>query len=332
MPTKKRTPRLGRGLSSLMAQPVAVTPPHPTDTPPATESISTLATPTKNPATPPNPSSAEPEQGGLRHLALNVIQPNPHQPRQTFDPDALQRLADSIARDGLMQPVLVRPVLTNPNHYELIAGERRWRAAQLAGLTALPAVIRETDDVGSAELALIENLQREDLNPIEKAEAFERFGQQHSLSHDAIAQRVGLERSTVSNLLRLLSLCPEVRALTADGQLSMGQARAIAGLNDSDQQRALAKEAVQAGLSVRAVEAKAKALRDGTPTATPNSSAGEKGGADLIEDLSRQISDQLQTKVQVKRGRKKHTGSVTIEFFSLDQFDALMERMGVKIR
>ncbi|MEM6393023.1 MAG: ParB/RepB/Spo0J family partition protein [Planctomycetota bacterium] len=336
MPTKKRTPRLGRGLSSLMAQPVAVTPAAP---PSADSSKAVAATPAQlsapaqeTPSDNPVDSAPPAQEGGLAHLTVEAIHPNPHQPRQAFDPDALQRLANSITKDGLMQPILVRPTADDPTRYELIAGERRWRAAQLAGLTALPAVIRETDDAGSAELALIENLQREDLNPIEKAEAFERFGQQYDLNHDAIAKRVGLERSTVANLIRLLSLCPEVRALTAEGRLSMGQARAIAGLTDEDQQKSLAAEAIRAGLSVRAVEAKAKALRDGDPATPANTAGQQQGGADLIQDLSHQLSDQLQTKVHVKRGRKKHAGSVTIEFFSLDQFDALMERMGVEIR
>ncbi|MEM1213513.1 MAG: ParB/RepB/Spo0J family partition protein [Planctomycetota bacterium] len=327
MSTKKRTPRLGRGLSSLMAQPVAVTPtPVSSTAQPSPSVVTPPAGPNSNDSdTGPSGNTPDDSQPKLRHLNPDQITPNAYQPRQSFDEQALQRLADSIKRDGLMQPIVVRPRQDHADAYELIAGERRWRAAQIASLSTLPALIRHADETASAELALIENLQREDLNPIEKAEAFERFGRDQDLTHDAIASRVGLERSTVANLIRLLSLCPPVRAWTAEGQLSMGQARALAGISDPQQQEALASEAIRSGLSVRAVEAQAKALREATSTGPAVKASGEKSGVDLIQDLSRQISDQLQTKASVRRGRKKHAGSITIEFFSLDQFDSLME-------
>lgn len=323
MATKKNRPsRLGRGLSSLMAAPVEVQVPQ-------------QASPVVHPDPPadaagkvvPEMEIAKPsDSAGLVHLAVTAIQPNQHQPRQRFDSAKIRSLAESIKNDGLMQPIVVRPSTSGPGQFELIAGERRWRAAQEAGLSQVPALVRDIDEEKAAELALIENLQREDLNAIEKAEAFQHLGDQFGLTHTQIAERVGLERSSVSNLLRLLDLSDFVRDLVRENVLSMGQARAIAGLANAVQQRALAERAVREGLSVRQVEAEAKRLQQPAASRTPNVTSSSP----VLSDLEKQIGQQLGTRVKIKAGKKKGAGTIAIDFYSLDEFDALLSRLDVK--
>ena len=328
---KSKPSRLGRGLSSLMATPVAVKP----------ESGATDGPPAPGVAEP-GDSAADQEAGngtatrresgaGLEWLALDAVVPNPHQPRQHFDAKALARLADSIASDGVMQPIVVRvrpDALADQPRYELVAGERRWRAARLAGLERIPAVVRLLDDQQLAEWALVENLQREDLNPMERAEAFRRLAEGFGLSHDEVAQRVGLERSTVTNHLRLLRLDAEVASLVAQSVLSMGQARSLAGLEDVEAQRALAKRVVKEEMSVRQVEAAVRAAQ-APATSSPESVAPDHRAA-YLDDLEGQIRDQLGTKVMIKPYRKKGTGCLSIDFNSLEHFDDLLARLGVK--
>lgn len=325
--TKKQRPaRLGRGLSSMFTVPVAVTPPAgaPPAEPPAAPEAAAGAT-AASPASVGGEAAAE----GLWYVQLDAIVPNPHQPRQRFDEAGLRSLAESIRADGLMQPVVLRLVeggAAGPR-YELVAGERRWRAARLAGLEQIPALVRELDDQQLAELALIENLQREDLNPIDRAEAFQRLGDRFHLTQEAIAARVGLDRSTVANLVRLLQLAPSVQQLVRDDLLSMGHARALLGVEDAVQQEVLAKRAIREGLSVREVEAAARKLANGgagAPVAKAPASRPHH-----FEDLERQIGQQLGTKVALRAGRKKGAGRLTIEFYSLDQFDSLLEKLGV---
>ena len=314
--SKKRSSRLGRGLSSLMAQPVP--------TQPATGG---------KPAAKAAEAHAQSEQDadapeGLRHLSVAAISPNRHQPRQQFDEAALKSLADSIRADGLMQPIVVRPDASEKGRYELVAGERRWRAAQIAALETLPAIVRELDDRQIAEWALIENLQREDLNPIERAAAFRRLGEQFDMGHEAIAARVGLDRSTVTNLLRLLALAPGVQDLLRNDLLSMGQARALAGVTDAASQEALARRAVKEGMSVREVE---RAVRSLTQEKTGGAEKGsQETRSSHFRDLEQQIGHQLGTRVAIAPGRKKGSGKLTIEFFSIDQFDNLLDKLGVQ--
>ena len=325
--TSTRKPnRLGRGLSALMAQPVKVAPP-PTIEPEAPDHKPAFDTPYTN--------------DGLVYLPVEAITPNPHQPRQTFNNEALERLAESIRSDGLMQPIIVRPrqndspqsadSQTGMKTYELVAGERRWRAAQIAGLQQLPVIVRQLDDQQLAEWALIENLQREDLNPIERAQAFEHLFSQFKLSHDQIAQRVGVNRSTVSNLLRILNLCDFVQQLIRDGLLSSGQAKAMASLTDPHRQKIVAQQAVAHGWSVRQVEEKIRKLTaDINPTALASPNGKSPATAAHLHDLEQQVGLQLQTKVKIRPGRKKGSGTFSIEFYSLDQFDTLMAKLGVQ--
>lgn len=323
----RKPSRLGRGLSALMAQPVKVTPSAP---------------PAESEALDNGIASAQPTSSdGLVYLHVNTIKPNPHQPRQTFNDDALERLAESIRNDGLMQPIIVRPkhdkrsrslaTPTEPQAYELVAGERRWRAAQAAGLQQLPAIVRQLDDQKLAEWALIENLQREDLNPIERALAFEHLFTQFKLSHDQIAQRVGINRSTVSNLLRLLNLCDFVQQLIRDGLLSSSQAKALASLTDPHRQKIVAEQAVAHGWSVRQVEVRIRKLTaDINPTPLASPKGKSPATAAHLHDLEQQVSQQLQSKVKIRPGRKKGSGTLSIEFYSLDQFDTLMQKLGVE--
>ena len=330
---KKRPSRLGRGLSSLMATPESL-PLAPVDSAPALAdttseigpSVDSVGT-TSAPVMAAESLSAESDGSfqGLVSLAVSQVRPNPHQPRQAFDPGPLESLAASIKADGLMQPVVVRP--GEGDTYELIAGERRWRAAQIAGLKTIPAVVHQIDDEKTAEWALIENLQREDLNPIDKAEAFKRLGEEFGLPHAKIAERVGLERSTVTNLLRLLGLSDFCRGLVRENLLSMGQARAIAGLPAATDQKAIAQRAVREGLSVRQVEAEVrKKLQITADPSTPKPTGGQDAN---LGDLERQIGQQLGTRVRLKAGRKKGSGTLAIDFFSLEDFDALLARMSV---
>lgn len=308
---KKKVQRLGRGLSSLLSTPVATQP----------ESQAPALEPG---AITPEQSSDRDDLQGLRHLPIELLAAHTNQPRQHFDETSLQTLADSIRENGMMQPIIVRRDPDQENRYQIVAGERRWRAARLAGLSTVPALEHQLDDQQVAEWALIENLQREDLNPMERAEAFSRLIERFELSHDDVATRVGLQRSTISNFLRLLVLSDPVRQFVRDGLLSMGQARALAGIEDPDQQIAAANRVVREGLSVRQTEALVRALSQ--PLTAP---APKQVKASHVDDLERQIGEQLKTKVQIRAGRKKGTGSLTIEFYSLDQFDHLIGRMGV---
>lgn len=310
--SKSRQPRLGRGLSSLLTQPAPVEVAAPPQSPPPVEE--------------PDKSDDAPAGESISYLAIDAIRPNPHQPRQHFDPAALESLAASIKSDGLMQPVVVRQRSADPPAYELVAGERRWRAARQAELETIPAIVRDLDDRQIAEWALIENLQREDLNPIERAVAFDRLRQVHQLSHDQIADRVGVNRSTVSNSLRLLGLCETVRDMVSQSLLSEGHAKALAGLTDSQAQVLLARRAVQQDWSVRQTEKATRSFSrsdDAAPADPPSRRSAH------LADLEQQIARQLGMKVQMRSARKKGAGSITIRYQSLDQFDQLLERLGV---
>ena len=265
----------------------------------------------------------EPEAGGrrdsVRDIEVGRIRPNPAQPRQHFDEDSLAELADSIARHGVLQPILVRAV---DEGYELIAGERRWRAAQRARLHSIPALVREQDDSSSAELALIENVQREDLNAIEEAEGYQALIARFGHSQDNVGKLVGKSRSHVANLLRLLDLPEAVRLMLLQGDISMGHARAIATTANAEE---LAREIADKGLSVRQAEALAKAVRPGPGRDIGRaSSRNAQPDADLAA-LERQLSDMLGLKVQVKHAGKG--GTMALNYSSLDQLDMICQRL-----
>jgi len=252
---------------------------------------------------------------GLRTIPVGDIQPNPSQPRHHFDEAALDELAASVAARGLIQPIVVRP---RGKGYEIVAGERRWRAAQRAQLHEIPAIVRELDDEATFEVAIIENVQRADLNAIEEAEAYQRLITDFGHNQGALAQLVNKSRSHVANIIRLLDLPPSVREMVAEGRLTMGHARALIGTADPE---VLAQNVISRGLNVRQTEALAKGpAKPRAPQASPSSGAS----AD-IEALERQISDLLGLKVAIAHGGKG--GTITINYATLDQLDMVCQRL-----
>jgi ParB family transcriptional regulator, chromosome partitioning protein len=261
----------------------------------------------------------------FRQVPVELVAPNPRQPRRSFDEDALVALADSLKDRGVLQPVLVRPVAGGT--YELIAGERRWRAAQLAGLETVPAVVRPDDDAASLELALIENMAREDLNPVEEARACAALVEELGLTREEVGRRVGRSRVSVSNLLRLLDLPDDVLALLEDGSLSEGHGRALLMARDHDDRRRLARSAVAEGWSVRETEARARAENDGMITPRVTRRTPHPDQVEGAERLGEAFSRALGAEVRVTpRSGGYH---VSLAFGSLDEAMEVAERLGV---
>lgn len=262
----------------------------------------------------------------VRSIPIDQITPNPRQPRAAFDEPSLAELADSIKNTGVLQPVIVRALA--PDRFELVAGERRWRAARLAGLASIPAMVRELTDGQSLELALIENLQRQDLGPLERAAAYQHYLDAFGGTIEDLAKRLSESRANISNYIRLLKLRPEICFMLGRGELSMGHARAIAGVSDPQRQLAIAKLAVRRNLSVRQVEALAAGSevgcerRDGRPTA--DAVAQRRHLSDVEAALSRAIG----LRVEVRPSKKKTAGRVVIRFSTLEEFDRIAERIG----
>ena len=272
----------------------------------------------------PPPASADPAPSrpdGVREIEIGRIKPSAVQPRVHFDEDAIAELADSIAQRGVLQPILVRPIADG---FEIVAGERRWRAAQRAQLHKIPALVRDIDDSTTAEIALIENVQREDLNAIEEAEGYRQLIERHGHTQDDVAKLVHKSRSHVANLLRLLGLPEFVRQSLLRGDISMGHARALATAEDGED---LAREVIAKGLSVRQTEALAKRARPGSGSDIARASAKRAGqviNADL-EALERQLTDMTGLRVQVSHNGTK--GALTLHYSSLDQLDMICQRL-----
>jgi ParB family chromosome partitioning protein len=261
----------------------------------------------------------------FRQVPVELVAPNPRQPRRSFDEDALVALAESLKDRGVLQPVLVRPVAGGT--YELIAGERRWRAARLAGLETVPAVVRPDDDAASLELALIENMAREDLNPVEEARACAALVEELGLTREEVGRRVGRSRVAVSNLLRLLDLPDDVLALLEDGSLSEGHGRALLMARDHDDRRRLARSAVAEGWSVRETEARARAENDGMITPRVTRRTPHPDQVEGAERLGEAFSRALGAEVRVTpRSDGYH---VSLAFGSLDEAMEVAERLGV---
>lgn len=306
----KRTQRLGRGLEALIGttdfqqaapQPVPVRPSEP---PPAAPAA---------PAAPTGPA--------VQAIPLDRIEPNPFQPRQQFDDAALADLAQSIKADGILQPITLRQVGAK---YQLIAGERRWRAASLAGLLEIPALVRPADDNEMLVLALVENIQREDLNAIEKAQAYEALRKTLDIPIEQLARRLGQDRSTVSNYLRLLELDDSIQSLIRSAQLSMGHARALLGAPEEHRIR-LARQAVEQDLSVRAIERQVQLLRAGTQPAKPAETRPH------VKHLEERFTQALGARAKIKEGPKGKSGRVVIYYRTLDDFDRICDRLNVDI-
>jgi len=265
-----------------------------------------------------SPLEDTPREGELRSLPISRIRPNPWQPRQTFDAAQLDDLARSIKAQGLLQPVVVRPA---GDGFELIAGERRWRAAGLAGLAHIPAVVREVDDRTTAALALVENLQREDLNALEKAQGIKRLIDDFGLTHQQAGEALGHSRTQVSNLLRLLELAPAVQGLVETGQLDMGHARALLPL-PATRQEEMAEQIAARRMSVREVESLVARLLQ----AAPGKEATERPIDPNIAALERRLSEQLGAPAEIRHGQRGK-GQIILRYGSLDELDALLSRL-----
>ncbi len=260
----------------------------------------------------------------IRLVAIDQIRANPRQPRRQFDEAGLKELAASIREHGLLQPIAVRQ--QPDGAFELIAGERRWRAAQIAGLAEIPAMVRSTDDAGSLELALVENLQREDLNPLEEAYGYEQLAAQFNLTQEEIAARIGKERATIANALRLLQLSPKLHHYLVHGQLTAGHAKSLLSIGNEELQIKAAEAVIRDGLSVRATEQLARALATGRKTRG-------KGSAPALPTHMKAIEEALQQKLatRVRVISKGDKGRIEIEYFSREDLERLLAQLGVTL-
>jgi ParB family chromosome partitioning protein len=277
-------------------------------------------------ATPVPPRAPAPPGGDgtyFDEIAIAAITPNPRQPRQSFSEEALDELAASIREVGLLQPVVVRRVM--PGHYELVMGERRWRACQRAGLDRIPAIVRGVPDNDLLREALIENLHREDLNPLDEAAAYQQLLEDFGVTHEELARKVGRSRPHISNTIRLLQLPPPVQRRVAAGVLSAGHARALLALGDPEAQEHLAHRIVAEGLSVRAVE---EIVAVGGEQAPPRRrQAAPRPAPPELAALAGRLSDALDTRVKVEMGRRK--GKIVVEFSSLEDLERIVTAMSV---
>ena len=251
-------------------------------------------------------------------LPVDRIRPNAVNPRTVFDEEAMAELVHSVKEIGLLQPVVVRK--TGPETYELVMGERRWRATQQAGLTTIPAIVRETDDTAMLRDALLENLHRSNLNPLEEAAAYQQLLEDFACTHDELAQRIGRSRPQISNTLRLLRLSPAVQRRVAAGVLSAGHARALLAVPDADQQDRLAQRVVAEGISVRALE---EIVAVGEDTGTPPRTRRAKPQAPGLGELSERLGDRLETRVKIDLGKAK--GKITIEFANTGDLQRIVD-------
>ena len=321
MAIMKNKPRLGRGLSSLLS---SANIPLEVEIPSASAAVTTPSDlPSR--ATSPAPASepaALPQDGSIIQVVLDAVVPNPHQPRKQMNEASIAELAASLKSTGLIQPIVVRQI---GDGYQLIAGERRWRAAKLAGLTTVHAILREVDSFSQAQMALVENVQRENLNPIDRAQAYRTLLSQLGLTQAELAGRIGEDRSTIANHLRLLDLAGPVQAMVSDSRISLGHAKILAGVSDPVEQERLANLVVNQGLSVRNLE---RLLQGSTRPTVPTASAPPASAH--VQDLEKSISRQLGLRVQLRSGAKKGRGKLILHYGSLDQFDDLLGRLGVK--
>jgi ParB family chromosome partitioning protein len=275
------------------------------------------------------PDLVVPEGSWFAELPAGQIVPNRVQPRQVFDEEAMSELVHSIREVGLLQPIVVRPVPgAGPERYELVMGERRWRAAQQAGLDRIPAIVRATDDTDMLRDALLENLHRSQLNPLEEASAYQQLLEDFGCTHDELAQRIGRSRPQISNTIRLLKLSPAVQRRVAAGVLSAGHARSLLGVEDADRQDRLASRVVAEGISVRGLE-EIVATGGGEAPAAP-AVRRNKPVAPGLTDLAERLSDRLETRVKVDLGRRK--GKITVEFASLDDLRRIVDIMDPRNR
>lgn len=333
----KTAKRLGRGLESLVSNlrgGIDLPPPQEI----AAQSLSAPAS-TSKPEIAPG-SGIPPRQtgpvlaettptgsSGLVQLPIERLQPNPYQPRVNMDDKALASLVASIRRSGILQPITVR---MRDGRHEIIAGERRWTAAKICGLATVPVVLRDADDEQMLELALIENIQREDLNPIDRAKAYKRFCSRFNFKADDLADRLGEDRSTVSNYLRILELSQSIQELVASGRMGMGHGRCLLGIADSRRREALAADCVANDWSVRTLEQMVRSAKSDSGIGEIAASKPTIAKASPhLRDLQHKFEQAVKTKVTIHEGRRKGSGRIVIEYYSLDDFDRIATALGV---
>ena len=264
-------------------------------------------------------SSAEEEKDGTLMVKLSKVEPNREQPRKNFDEDSLQELAESLKQFGMLQPILVQ---NRGDYYEIIAGERRWRAAKIAGLKEVPVIVRELTDQEIVEISLIENIQREDLNPIEEAQAYKRLLTEFHLKQDEVAERVSKSRTAVTNSMRLLKLCDEVQKMVVDDMISTGHARALISIEDPEEQYLIAQKIFDEKLSVREVEKRVKDQHK--PPKQPKEE--NKTLQAIYQEISERLKQSLSTKVSVS-AKQNGAGKIEIEFYNHEDLERLLERI-----
>lgn len=351
------TSRLGRGLGSLIPaapqpsfQPVTL----PVTKPEIDKSQSTVIAPVKAPIAisaplaiqPPEPNltiqSIERSTGNILaatpsipttavvEMNISFIARNSRQPREKFDDRAIQSLAESIRQHGLLQPVVIRKLRIphGGKTHELIAGERRLRAFESLGRTAIPSITRDADEAQSAVFALIENVQREDLNPLERSKALQRLITEFSWTQQQAAEKVGLDRATVANLLRLNDLDPFSAGCVREGRLSQGHAKALLAIDNLQARRAIAEKALHDEWSVRQIEREVQRVKTVSGLTSAQTPPPPRRGSAQVGDLERRVGLHMGSKVKIKKGRKAGTGTLTIQFFTLDQFDGILQKMG----
>jgi ParB family chromosome partitioning protein len=299
-----KRPGLGRGLDALLGGAPAPQEESPFQVPPPLAPVT---------AVPPGP------EGVLRRLPIDLIRRGKYQPRTGFDTEALQELADSIRAQGVVQPIVVRPD-PDGNTYELIAGERRWRAAQMAGLHEIPAIVRNATDQATIAMALIENIQRQNLNPLDEAAALQRLMTEFDMTHQGVAEAVGRSRTAVTNMLRLLGLNDDVKALLLDGKLEMGHARALLGLTGGAQSEA-ARQVASKGLSARETERLVRRLQ-----APARPAPARKAVDPDVRRLEQRLSEQLGAQVTIHH-TARGSGSVVVQYNNLDELDGILSHI-----
>lgn len=301
---KAKKPHLGRGLEALMGS--------------MTKKNTDLQENEREVSFPPDAKL----ELAKSELPVSQIRPNPYQPRTSWNQEQLAELCESIKANGIIQPIIVRK---SEGGYQIIAGERRFRAAEMAGLELVPVFVRQATDEEMLELALVENIHRADLNPIERAKAYQNFINSFNLTQTDAAKRLGEDRTVVANYLRILDLPVEIKTMLSEGQLSMGHARAILGLPSDDLRRKLANRAMAGRLSVREVERLVRKYLDGKT----EQKVEKKEKLAHIIDLERQLQTILGTKVNIKANKRGQRGRIIIDYYSIDEFERLTERMGL---
>ncbi len=314
---------LGRGLSALLGAPEPPVAPHAHPSAPLDGESAPANGPATRPATP--PEAAASESAEPTRLSPAAIEPNPFQPRLTFDPVKLAELADSIRTHGVLQPLIVRRI---DSGYQLVSGERRWRASQQAGLVEIPVVVKDLSDREMLEVALVENVQREDITPLEAAAAYQRMAQEFALTQEEIAKRVGKSRAAVANTLRLLGLSSEIRGALADGRITEGHARALLGIPDpAERDRTLAR-LLHSGGTVRDAERAAKQSRNPTPAPPPTSNRAPSRRDPHVLEVETRLRALFSSKVEVNRTRSGR-GVIAIEFYDDEDLNRILDTLGL---